>query len=283
MYLLHLKNNDIYANIGLFLSYSEVTVATRSSPYPDQMITAVTRSSPYPDQMITAVNGSSPYPDQMITAVTGSSPYPDQMITAVTGSSPYPDQMITAVTGSSPYPDQMITAVTGSSPYPDQMITAVTGSSPYPDQMITAVTGSSPYPDQMITAVTGSSPYPDQMVDQHLETTSTALSVSGDQGTKMSPRDRSQRRPRHLDSHREKINGTSGALTIWLCCSWNKLLVRLAGGELAPRLSLVSPKVFSPFCHRWSLGSLPLSPLACLVGDTSFPAIYHRLDSTDTI
>ncbi len=39
-----------------------------------------------------------------------------------------------------------------------------------------------------------------------------------------------------------------------------------------PRLSLVSPKVFSPFCHRWSFGSSPLSPLACLVGNTSFPA-----------
>ncbi len=25
--------------------------------------------------------------------------------------------------------------------------------------------------------------------------------------------------------------------------------------------------------HQWSFGSLPLSPLACLVGDTSFPAI----------
>ncbi len=43
----------------------------------------------------------------------------------------------------------------------------------------------------------------------------------------------------------------------------------------APRLSLVSPKVFSS-----SFGSLPLSPLACLVWDTSFPAIsptwFHR-------
>ncbi len=57
------------------------------------------------------------------------------------------------------------------------------------------------------------------------------------------------------------------------CACWKEgLLVRLAGGELAPRLSLVSPKVFSPFCHRWSVRSLPLSPLACLVGDTSFPA-----------
>ncbi len=36
-----------------------------------------------------------------------------------------------------------------------------------------------------------------------------------------------------------------------------------------PRLSLISPKVFSPFCHQWSFGSLPLSPLACLVGETS--------------
>ncbi len=59
---------------------------------------------------------------------------------------------------------------------------------------------------------------------------------------------------------------------LWLCCSWNKLLIRLTEGELPPRLSLVSPKVFSPFCHRWSFRSLPLSPLACLVGDTSFPA-----------
>ncbi len=79
--------------------------------------------------------------------------------------------------------------------------------------------------------------------------------------------------PCHLDSHREKTTGNSGALTLWLYCSWNKLLVRLARGELVHRLSLVSPKVFSPFCHRWSFGSLPLSPLACLVGDTSFPAI----------
>ncbi len=50
MYLLHRKKIDIYANISLFLSYSEVTVATRSSPYPAEMITAVTRSSP--DQMV---------------------------------------------------------------------------------------------------------------------------------------------------------------------------------------------------------------------------------------
>ncbi len=78
--------------------------------------------------------------------------------------------------------------------------------------------------------------------------------------------------PRHLDIHRGKPPGTSGPLTLWLCCSWNKLLICLAGGELAPRLSLVSPKVYSPFCHRWSFRSLPLSPLACLVGDTSFPA-----------
>ncbi len=41
MYLLHRKKNDIYANISILLSYSEVTVATRSGPYPAQMITAV--------------------------------------------------------------------------------------------------------------------------------------------------------------------------------------------------------------------------------------------------
>ncbi len=62
MYLLHRKKIDIYANISLFLSYSEATVATRSGPYPAQMVTSVTRSSPYPDQMVettsTALNVS---------------------------------------------------------------------------------------------------------------------------------------------------------------------------------------------------------------------------------
>ncbi len=52
MYLLHRKKIDIYTNISLFLSYSEVTVATRSDTYPAQMFTAVTRSSLYPDQMM---------------------------------------------------------------------------------------------------------------------------------------------------------------------------------------------------------------------------------------
>ncbi len=47
-----------------------------------------------------------------------------------------------------------------------------------------------------------------------------------------------------LSIHRGKTPGTSGPLTLWLCCSWNKLLIRLARGELSPRLSLVSPKVF---------------------------------------
>ncbi len=52
MYLLHSKKIDIYTNISLFLSYSEVTVVTRSGPYRAQMVTAVTRSSLYPDQMV---------------------------------------------------------------------------------------------------------------------------------------------------------------------------------------------------------------------------------------
>ncbi len=38
MYLLHCKKIDIYANISLFLSYSKVTIATESSPYPAQMV-----------------------------------------------------------------------------------------------------------------------------------------------------------------------------------------------------------------------------------------------------
>ncbi len=93
------------------------------------------------------------------------------------------------------------------------------------------------------------------------------------------PETNPQLRPCHLDGHRDKTSGTRWVLyTIWLCCSCNKLLVRLARGELSPRLSLVSPKVF--FLHSvtdGSFGSLPLSPLACLVGGTSFPAISSTL------
>ncbi|KAL0149425.1 hypothetical protein M9458_055213 [Cirrhinus mrigala] len=50
MYSVHRQKNGIYANISLFLSYSEVTSTTRSSPYPDQMVTAVPRiqSEPSP-------------------------------------------------------------------------------------------------------------------------------------------------------------------------------------------------------------------------------------------
>ncbi len=64
-------------------------------------------------------------------------------------------------------------------------------------------------------------------------------------------------------------------------------------GNWSPDWAWFLPRFFSPFCYRWSFGSLPLSPLACLVGDTSFPAIsltwLHRyylnwteLDNDDT-
>ncbi len=59
MYLLHHKKNGIYANICLFLSYSEVTVATRSSPYPDQMVTA----APWIQSISRSDGGSAPKDD----------------------------------------------------------------------------------------------------------------------------------------------------------------------------------------------------------------------------
>ncbi len=136
---------------------------------------------------------------------------------------------------------------------------------------VTVATRSGPYPAQM--TVNRSSLYPDQMVDQHLERTSTALNISGDQDTKISSRDRSPVKTSSPRQPSEKDHWKQLSPYNLICCSWNKLLVHLARGELAPRLSLVSPKVFSPFCLQWSFGSLPLSPLACLVGATSSPAI----------
>ncbi len=133
MYLLHRKKNDIYANISIFLSYSGVTVATRSGPYPAQTITAVNRSSPYPDHM----------------------------------------------------------------------------------------------------------------VDHHLEMTSTVLNVCGDQDT----------------LHSDFAAVGTNYWFVWPEENW------------PPDWAWFLPRFFSLFCHRWSFGSLSLSPLACLVGDTLFPVI----------
>ncbi len=72
----------------------------------------------------------------------------------------------------------------------------------------------------------------------------------------MSSRDRSPVKTSSPDGHWEKTTGTRWLLcTIWLCSSMDNLLVRLATTE--PGFFL--PMFFSPFCHRWRFGSLPLS------------------------
>ncbi len=96
----------------------------------------------------------------------------------------------------------------------------------------------------------------------------------------MSPRDRSPvrtpslRRPSGKDHWNQ---WTTYNLTLLQLEETAGLSGRRGTAPPPPRLSLVSPKVFSPFCHRWSFDSLPLSPLACLVGETSFPAISSTL------
>ncbi len=52
MYLLHRKKNGIYTNISVCLSYFEITVATLSSPFPDQMV------DQHPEITSTALNVS---------------------------------------------------------------------------------------------------------------------------------------------------------------------------------------------------------------------------------
>ncbi len=88
----------------------------------------------------------------------------------------------------------------------------------------------------------------------------------------MSPRDRSPVRtssPRHPSGKDPWNQWTTYTLTL---LQLEQTTDSSGRRRTAPRLSLVSPKVFSPFCHRWSFRSLPLSPLACSVSDTSFPA-----------
>ncbi len=76
----------------------------------------------------------------------------------------------------------------------------------------------------------------------------------------------------HLDRHRDRTTGTSGLTLTFL-----QLEQTTGSSGQRGTGSLTEPGFsqgfFSPFGHRWSFGSLPLSPLACLVGDTPFPAI----------
>ncbi len=124
-----------------------------------------------------------------------------------------------------------------------------------------------------VTAVTRSSPYPDQMVDQHLETTSTALNVSGpghlhEPQRQIPVRTPSPRQPSGKDHWNQlsPYNLTLQQLELNCWFIWPE-------ENWPPDWAWFLPRFFSSFCHRWSFGSLPLSPLACLVGDTSFPAI----------
>ncbi len=107
--------------------------------------------------------------------------------------------------------------------------------------------------------------------DQHLQETLPSVTAR-----RWAPETDPQWGPRHLDSIRKRpLEPVEPLQSDFGTSYW---FVWPEGN--CPRLSLVSPKVFSPFCHRWSFGSLPLSPLSCLVGDTSFPAIsstwFHR-------
>ncbi len=90
----------------------------------------------------------------------------------------------------------------------------------------------------------------------------------------MSPRDRppvrtpSPRQPsgKDLGNQLSPYNLTLQQLELNCCVVWPE-------EKWPPDWAWFLPRFFSPFCHQWSFGSLPLSPLACLVGDTSFPAI----------
>ncbi len=95
------------------------------------------------------------------------------------------------------------------------------------------------------------------MEDQHLETTSTALTSRRSLGHIDEPqRQISSEDPRHLDNHRKRSLEQWTTYTLTLLQLEQTTDSSLAGGELAPRLSLVSPKVFSPFCHRCSFSFL---------------------------
>ncbi len=88
--------------------------------------------------------------------------------------------------------------------------------------------------------------------------------------------------PHHLDIHRGKTPGTSGPLTLWLCCSWTNYWFVWPEGNWPPDwawflprffLQSVTDRVFVPCrCRLWlaQLGTLHFQH-------------NHRLDCTDII
>jgi len=74
------------------------------------------------------------------------------------------------------------------------------------------------------------------------------------------------------------------AIPIWILTCDAALIIIIHRGELVPIWVWFLPKFFfsSLFCHWWCLGSLPLSPLACLVGTLHFQQ-YYWSDCIDTV
>ncbi len=90
-----------------------------------------------------------------------------------------------------------------------------------------------------------------------------------DNPSEMSPRDRSPVRtssPRHPSGKDPWNQWTTYTLTLLQLEQTTDLSGRRGTGP--PTEPGFSQGFFSPFCHRWSFRSLPLSPLACSVGDT---------------
>lgn len=72
-----------------------------------------------------------------------------------------------------------------------------------------------------------------------------------------------------------KLNDISPQSNFW--CSWIIITLYLFGQrKTGPQLCLVSPRVFSSFCHLMEFGFLSLSPLACLVGHL----LFNNIDLT---
>ncbi len=248
-----IRKHGVSFILGLGLCSHQIQSVSRSDDHCSHQIQSTSRSDDHCSHQIQSVSRSDDHCSHQIQSVSRSDDHCSHQIQSVSRSDDHCSHQIQSVSRSDDHCSHQIQSVSRSDDHCSHQIQSVSRSDDHCSHQIQSVSRSD-----------GGSSLRDELYSSERQRSLGHLDE---------PQRQISREPCHLDIHREKpLDPVEPLQSDFAAVGTNYWFV-WPEGNCPPRLSLVSPKVFSPFCHRWSFGSLPLSPLACSVGDTSFPAM----------